>query len=187
MGKATPVDVRGSVEVRHVTVIREGDLVWNAECGRWQRVTSAFHYTTAVGGHDMVKLVFDLSTYIRCAASDDATYEVLLDAEPHPSVAPLTATQRRRQLRGRSDGDAEETAPETSRDDTATVVAPTSGRVESTGDVRVRREALRVSRGKFAEMCGLTAGALWRVEDGRPKDDELARVLRVLVEQERGK
>jgi predicted transcriptional regulator len=50
--------------------------------------------------------------------------------------------------------------------------------------VRARREALGISRGRFAELCGLTQGALWRVEDGRPKDDELDRVVRALREQE---
>jgi len=36
-------------------------------------------------------------------------------------------------------------------------------------------------------LCGLTAGALWRVEDGRPKGDELAKVLAALETQEAAK
>lgn len=178
------IDVRGNSEPRHITQIVEGDLVWDDELGRWKRVTSALRYTTEVGKQDMVKLVFDISTHIRQAATENVTYDVLLDDEPHPSVAPLSATQRRKRLRGRASDEAEETSPAKTSDVTTAVATPPAGGVQSTGDVRARREALGISRAKFAGLCGLTQGALWRVEDGRPKDDELAQVLRALEEQE---
>lgn len=177
-------DVKGNYEPRHVTAIREGDLVWDDQLTRWRRVTTALRYTTAVGHHDMVKLVFDISTYVRNAAGDDAWYDVLLDDEPHPSVTPETATRRRKRLRGRSSDEPEETTPEVSPDALETAAELVVGMVQSAGDVRTRREALGIARAKFAEICGLTAGALWRVEDGRPKGDELTKVIAALESQE---
>lgn len=174
----------GRSEARHVTKIREGDLVWDDDLGRWRRVTQALRYTTEVGKHDMVKLVFDITTWIRHAANEETTYQVLLDDEPPARVAPETATARRRRVRGKASADAEETAPETTRDASETASESPAGTDPQVGDVRARREALGIARAKFAELCGLTAGALWRVEDGRPKSDELAQVLRTLETEE---
>lgn len=175
---------RGNYESRHVTDIREGDLVWDDDRGRYRTVTSVWRYTTDVGHHDMVKLVFDLSTFIRHAASEDARYDALLDDEPHSSVEPETATRRRKRLRSKSSEEPEETTPEPIQNTPEQTPKPPAGRVEPVGGIRARREALRIPRAKFAEMCGLSAGALWRVEDGRPKNDELSKVMATLESQE---
>jgi hypothetical protein len=174
----------GAHESRHVTAIAEGDHVWDTELGRWRLVTSALTYTTERTKQRMVKLVFDLSTYVRHVVDDGPQYDVLLDDEPQPHVIPETATARRRRLRGKATEEVE-VAPSVKTSETPQAVpTPVAGGVQSAGDVRTRREALRIPRARFAELCGLTPGALWRVEDGRPKDDELDRVLQTLTKQE---
>jgi len=197
----------GNYEWRHVSEVEENDLVWCDTIGRWRKVTSVWHYTTEVSKTDMVKIVTDLSAYHRYVKDEGNRLAVLLDAEPHPKVRPLTPTERRRALRGRG-GQDEDEAPAGSPGAAATAPAqqaagqPVSGQpveavsppaettasnarqVDQGGDVRGRREALRLSRNALAALAGLTPGALWRVEDGRPKDDELQRVIAALATEE---
>jgi hypothetical protein len=132
----------------------------------------------------MVKLVFDLSTYVRHVVDDGPRYDVLLDVEPSPHVAPETATARRQRVRGKSTEEPAGTPSVKTSETPAKPVAPQTDGDQPAGNVRARREALRIPRAKFATLCGLTPGALWRVEDGRHKDDELDKVLQALTEQE---
>lgn len=195
-------DVRpvGRSESRHVTQLREGDLVWDPALRRWRRVTSTWRYTTECTRQDMVKIVLDMSAFHRIAAGDDAHYDVLLDDRPDQRVAPLSATERRRELRrrGRDDDDSTESEPTdvdaTSTADPSTQPVATEpalkppasapGQSVQESAERARREALRLSRGDLARLSGLTVGALWRIENGRPKSDELARVHAALESEE---
>jgi hypothetical protein len=197
MRDATPV---GRAESRHVTQLREGDLVWDVALRRWRRVTSTWRYTTECTGQDMVKIVLDMSAFHRIAAGDDARYDVLLDDRPEPSVAPLSATERRRELRrrGRDDDDtpeseptdvdatspADPTTPPVAAEPALSASSAAPGQVVQASTERARREALGLSRADLARLTGLTVGALWRVENGRPKSDELARLHAALESEE---
>ena len=182
----------GAYESRHITTLAKGDLVWDVELRRWREVTSVLHYTAERTKQDMVKIVLDISTYHRHVAGGDTHYAVLLDERPAERVRPLTATERRRNARrGARDDDSDATTtPPVAEQPTVTTSAPAERRtavpdqVVPTVDVRARREALRLSRHALAERAGLTPGALWRVEDGRPKNDELDRVIATLDSEE---
>lgn len=53
--------------------------------------------------------------------------------------------------------------------------------------IKERRDSIGASRKQVAEAAGITAAQLWRVEDGRPHGDELARVSQALDKIERSK
>jgi len=185
-------DPVGAFERKHVTELAEDDLVWDADLGRWRRVTSVVRYTAQVSGTKMIKVVLDLSTWTRREVSGEAYYDVLLDAEPSTAVRPLSATERRRIARRGASADVDEESTLQPPAAPATTAAqppaerstPAADQTDHGGDVRARREELRLSRATVAELCGLTPGALWRVENGRPKDDELDRVRAALDAEE---
>lgn len=189
----------GASEPRHVTKIAEHDLVWDEALGRWRRVTSVWHYVADRTQRDMVKVVLDLSAVHRHDAGDETYYDVLLDDVVAPEVRPLSATERRRATRrgeqddddasgsGRTQAATASSADKAAVSDVvATATMPTasssnapataSRQVDQPAGERERREALRLSRADLAGRSGLTVSALWRVENGRGKDTEIAQV-----------
>lgn len=193
---------------RHVTQLEQNDLVWDDALGRWRRVTGVWHYTAERSHQRMVKVVLDMSAFHRHAASEDAYYVVLTDDDVDPQVRPLSATERRHATRRGARDDSDATAG-TANATSATAAEPAAEsvvaepavasaespaetpvadarQVDQAAGERVRREALGLSRGELSRRCELTVSALWRVENGRAKDDELVRVRAALtVEEER--
>lgn len=201
--KSDPV---GAHEMRHVTKISEGDLVWDGDIKRWRKVTLVTHYVALVSGRAMVKIVLDMSVWHRHVSDDDGGYYAIALVDVPADVAPLSATDRRRAARRGEPSEADHAPVGAAPHAAATVPAdqadlaarppavmpdgasdapvPAQQQVGQRDAVRARREVLRLSRGKLAELSGVTPGALWRIENGRPKDDELDRVSVALDAEE---
>lgn len=170
----------GEYERRHATRLRQGDHVWDDDMRRWRRVTSAFTYVCSRSGQEMVKFVLDISTWHRVSASDtDATYAVLTGTLPD-TFAPRTRSRRS----SRSDDEPANTPATTSEPPIQSSARP-SDTTTSGDDIRARRDALKLSRKAFAELAGVTPGALWRIEQGRGTPEENDKVTTTLSGLER--